>query len=81
MKRSPVTGVDTAAVAEWFGDFHGLHARDVYIVTMRFGLKPYDREHNMEEIGEKHSLGTERVGQIIRRAVFKTWKHKMRNGS
>lgn len=49
----------------------GLNEREIDIVSMKFGLPPYESEHTLEEIGKKMNLTKERVRQIHEKAMTK----------
>ena len=48
-----------------------LNEREIDIVSMKFGLPPYESEHTLEEIGKKLKLTKERVRQIHEKAMTK----------
>ena len=48
-----------------------LNEREVEIVSMRFGLPPYESESTLEDIGKKLKLTKERVRQIHEKAMTK----------
>jgi RNA polymerase primary sigma factor len=55
------------------GALQGLEPREQEIVRMRFGVG-YDRDHTLEEIGQRFSLTRERIRQIEEKALRKMRK-------
>lgn len=55
-----------------------LNNREVDIIKMYYGID-YDREYNLVEIGEKHSLTKERIKDIIKEAFKKVRTEVMLN--
>jgi len=58
--------------------YQALNPREVYIISARYGIAPFQREHTLSEIGDALHITRERVRQIESKAIRKLQSPKYR---